>query len=486
MTTFIDWLRGVKFELIALGSTLLVIGSFFSFAIPIGYGNDESVHAYKGYALSRGQLTLYKIGPWTTADNYDINVYGGLIPSPLYDLEQTANSLRTHSKCTQFECQKPNTNQAEQLQHDSAQPLDGKSLKPTDFWGANSYSFIGYIPSAIGFGLSSIFNLSAGSSVHIARLANLLICTLMTLAAFWILRDHRARWLIFAAALLPPSIVSFASLGVDGSLIALSLLLFASIIRIHTDQRASRLIATIAITSAILLPLIKLPYAILSLLLFTVPLFSPKRRRLWARIGLASIILIPALLWNVAAGDAMRTQAITVHAGTTPPNTAQQISHSLRHPIGTVKIALSSIISSSPISDAGKITQQPGLTVPGDLMIVSFSTILLSALYATRASRGRRRRSAIKLGLSLLIACIVVTGGIIASMYFTYNSVGATTIAGVQGRYFLPLYSFAIFSIALLANLSISQPTRIAKYIFIATPVIINIITAIWYLGIVY
>ena len=71
-------------------------------------------------------------------------------------------------------------------------------------------------------------------------------------------------------------------------------------------------------------------------------------------------------------------------------------------------------------------------------------------------------------------------------MYLNYNSVGATTLEWVQGRYSLPLFGFVTLSLSLLLGISVKPIQKIHKYLFMGLSTLPALATAIWYVGIVY
>ena len=355
-----------------------------------------------------------------------------------------------------------------------------------DLGDSRRYSFIGYVPLAIGFGVARVFDTSISQAIHLGRMLNVLFCTIGVVTSFWLLSHYRFRWVVFGIALLPPVLFSFSSLGIDGILISLSLLLVAvAYLSLEKRQAIPKTALYIGALAALLLPLIKLPYILLSVLFLFLPVFRKDKKGISVRLILLLLILVPVLVWSAMSADATRTQYLTTYAGATEPNSSEQMRHILSHPIDTVRIFTKSILGNH-IDSLGSATHQPGLQVPPDFITGSLMLILAATIYASGGVPTKKVRENRIFAVITLIGCAGVLFGISMMMYLNYNSVGATTLEGVQGRYSLPLFGFVTLSLSLLLGISVKPIQKIHKYLFMGLSTLPALATAIWYVGIVY
>lgn len=484
MTTFRNLFRHtIEFEIAILGLGLLILGGFFVVMIPFAFGNDETVHALKADAVAHGELTPIKMETRKTTQDSLINIYGGSVPESLMSLEQAGNRARHTSICTLDNCIKPSSSDISNIR-EAATTTINTPRKPVDLMGANSYAFIGYIPSALGFGLSHVFDTSTGRAVHLARFTNLLFCIAIICTAFTLVSRSRFRWVVFAIAFLPPVIVAISSLGIDGLLISLSLLLTTCCYRLLTQrQQPQKRVVIVTVITAILLPLLKPPYLLLSLITLFLPLNTSQRKAIYLKTLLAILIIVPALIWNMISADATRTQYLVVHAGNTEPNSSQQMNYIAAHPTEAFTV-IAKYFTGQYISSNQEITHQEVLRIPPDFLLVSFLTIFTAIIYSS--STFRLTRTNLFFASAALGACLIIILGTAFMMYLNYNPVGATKLLGMQGRYSLPLFGIGALSLAILLKLNITRVTKLQKYCYMFITIFIPLLTAIWYYGIVY
>ena len=103
---------------------------------------------------------------------------------------------------------------------------------------------------------------------------------------------------------------------------------------------------------------------------------------------------------------------------------------------------------------AGKVGHN-AVPLPSVVVVIISTVLLLSAIYA---SKEMRRVISMQNSWLLAIAGAISTLAVFAILYVSHTDVGASEVAGLQGRYFLPLILFfiplltRIFDISLVAT----------------------------------
>lgn len=476
----------IHYEVLILALLSVSTGLIFIFATPLGFGNDEMVHAYKGISLSKGQFFSEKVGEPIKYEDTTYSIYGGVAPGSLSDLATMTAQARGISTCNSERCDKPPEATTQSISETAGRSIN-EPTNMINFWGANNYIFIPYIPAALGFGIAQIFDTSTATALYLARTMNLLICVALACLAFLIMSRSRFRWVIFAIVLLPSTILSFGLLGVDGMLNSLSLLLLAIVASafLKNSNGLSKKLKYTAVAVAILLPLIKLPYLLLSLLVLLPGVLNlNKPRRILKYVVILLLIIIPGLAWNYSVSDISKTSSILVNSGDSSPNATEQIQYIIEEPLTFTETFFKTVATYGTLPSVDNLTHQRGLKMPIDLTILSIIPILLATMYASsnfRLTKKLKLTAVIILATSFALIC-----GIFLAMYLTFNSVGNTTIEGIQGRYFIPVYGFIALGIAMLLNIRFGVVSKINKAAFVCIAGCIPVLTAIWYIGIVY
>ncbi len=467
-----------KIDLLLLYTSIVTIGLTFILTIPVGYGSDETVHAYKASAVASGALFSQKIYNYHTDAGTPVTIYGDFVPKSIVEGEGVSSGTKPTLSCIQNVCNNLTSAQKRLVQDKISQPIDAHDKILLDFWGVNAYLFVGYIPSAAGFFIAQIFNTHVDTAIHLGKLINLLVAAFLVCSAFYILRSSRLRWIIAAVSMLPISIVSMSSLGTDGILFALSTLLLAIIIRALIDGRLSTRLKIVLWAVAIIIPLIKLPYLILSAsALFVPPIFSAKTKGLVYRCIFALLILLPGILWNMSSADMTRTQYLSTHFGDSEPDASKQARFVAQHPAKFIGSFVNMFIQDDPINDLGKMTQQVGVTFPNSLLFASFVPLLVAILYS--ANEQQKGRKASQFASLLIVLVFILLVGLAATMYLTYNPVGESSIHGVQGRYLLPLIPFTAVALSMLIDckLQLGRKTRATVIVMSATTPILALLS---------
>jgi len=296
-----------------------------------------------------------------------------------------------------------------------------------------AYSPVAYVPEAIAIGLGSWADLPPIVLMYLGRLANL-ACWIALMAAA-IRTTPVFRWVFFALALTPMSLIEGASLSADSMTNGLAFLTIASFLRwaVAAERRLrGRDVAwLVLLTTGV--SLCKHAYFLLVCLYFLIPPERAGSRRAWAGFfGLLVAVNLAALgLWAYVMRD---LAGLGLRPGAAP---AEQIRLILNDPWGYVVTVAHTVVwygRSLARSFVGVLgwtdTYLPDWHWKGWLAVLVGVSLLDGR--AEVEIRWRRR----VLGLAVAAATIL---GIVTALYIYWNDLASPVIRGWQGRYVYPV-----------------------------------------------
>lgn len=400
----------------------LLTGWLLAGVLPMGQAADEQAHALRADALSRGQVLGHREGD-----------RGGVtVPSTLLDVAVVTPFGHAQALAER--------KLADALRWD----------KPAQFFDLGTiatYFPLVYAPAAIELAVARTFRTSPADAFWAGRLVNLVTFCLLGAAALAVARRGRA--LIAAVLLLPMSLGLAASLSGDGILIGFAALAAACVTR--GDGRgwwgAAGCVTLIGLT--------KLPYAPLLLVLLV------SARPGWA-VRLGVVALSAGLMLGWAAYNQIEVAGIVgwvpYQAGPLwpgPPrgferfDPAAQLQVLGADPTRAVTLTLRTL--------AQNVTfRREMIGVLGWLSIVLpgwMYSMWTGALALVTLGLLTERGAAPAPALAALLGVALSAWAIMLAQYLGWTQVGATVIAGVQGRYFLPLLPFLAIAIPCLRPL---------------------------------
>lgn len=444
---------------------VLIFGSIFVCITPPLWGTDETSHFIQAYRLTR-------------------RIEGGLyqqnngIPKNLVELSQYTVGDLVDDTGSSVLFRKDIDNKAGYQQFTSAHFSKEKTFLS---WTA-TYSPVAYAGSIVGIAIAELFNLTIGGTILLARIGSLILYTLLAGLSIRLLRNSKLRWLFFAVATLPIAVFQAAVVTADNMAIGLSLLLVALFIRIirspGADERKKLFISLLIV--ALLLPLVKINYIFLSLIVVLVPnniLNSTRRTRLAKASGI-SVAGILVLLWAYLThavngfGTSQRPDGVVTIPG-------QQISFILHHPPQFIAACIRSIFFIDADQYTRSLTTLIGwnyVTLPIMFIALLLGSIVLAAIYAKEELPLIRKK--------LLILCCFVSMGIFSIfgvLYVVFTPVSGKYVQGVQGRYFLPFLVPTAMTLAAYLPLSIKIKDRIVPYVFVSITVLCLATSVVFY-----
>jgi uncharacterized membrane protein len=329
------------------------------------------------------------------------------------------------------------------------------------FEGAAFYSPIAYIPQVLGIAIGKVLGLGIYKQFLAARLMNLLasasiigiaLCLAPTVAP-----------LVMVVALLPMSLFELASASPDALTIGSSLCYFAGAIRACKRGRWGSEVGALACLCAICFLSLKPVYAPILLLPLSQTLLSKEK---WRPVGLVSMVIAAVAIASTILWLRSASSAFKLHIPGVDPT--RQLAFLLSHGPVIPSLIFSTLLQKGAvyIDSMFGVLGWWNIILPSQIYaccaISCFSAAVFVSFRSASATMWINSFSALMISLAVILL-------ILLAMYLVWSKVGAITISGVQGRYFLP-----IAPIFLLAISNAMPPTsaffrRTVRYVFFTT-----------------
>ena len=450
------------------------IGIAFAIIVPLGAGHDEIAHVIKADAATRLDV-LPREHQFIDADGKQATIYTHRVSRNLWDFAAHAFNTRNNEITNELHYI---------LQEKKSQPYNGEIIA-VDAWGAAGYNSIAYAPQAIGFKMAKMAQTDVATAMYSARVSAAIFCAAVVAIAYGLMHRYRSRLIIALAALFPPIVASFAAISADGFINAGAILLAAIILKSTLDKRPVGIgLRIIALLVAIALPLVKLPYVALSLLVGVSPVFYRGKRGGIIIAAVLLTILLSSIGWTKLMHSPNELQSKRVSCCQGPASSGDQVKYTLSHPVEVTRSAIVSISREHLFENTGRITHHNPREklLDGDLLLLYALLFPLAATLYAAEIRGawRRHKTTYR---AIVIAVLLTISLIIMALYAASNSVGQSYIWGLQARYFLPLAAFVLVLLARVLTWIdvVRQPQIVSKYLVLSA-VVIDIITAISYI----
>jgi uncharacterized membrane protein len=306
---------------------------------------------------------------------------------------------------------------------------------------AASYGPIGYIPQAIGIDVARLIGRSPLLGVYFGRLACLLTGAALGFIAIRLIPVGRP--LLALVALLPMVVIEMASLSPDGVAMTGFFLFFALLLRlskkdvVSTGERLAVLGASCVLLNA------RPGYVALVPLIF---MLRPREYGGWrcytAWTG-ATVAASGAVAAAILAVAPQASPSYLTSLGIKGTDSGQQLSFLLQHPWAYVKVLyrtfdlLGLILTQQVYGVAGWLTV--ALPVIGMAAVVIVGALLLAGRESVTTTPWQR---SVMCGTGMVYVLAVCT-----ALYATWSAVWAPTIAGLQGRYFIPAVTLGLFAL---------------------------------------
>ncbi len=398
----------------------LVWGIMLVFLVPPFQNFDEAAHFYRVWSFAEGSWSLDTSGK-------------AMLPKGVADLERL------------FPIVPLATGQAKMSPRDAAgqlsAPIGADKASSTSF--SATYGPIGYAPQIVGALAVRLVGRSPLLSLYLGRLLSLVCAAVLTFFALRLVPYGKAA--LFLLALLPMTMLQMASLSPDALTVA-GTLFFAALI-LHLTSRACLTTwdSIAVVVSGVLLLNAKPGYAVIALL--AVALRPGQfRSALHYVITVGATVVGSLSLAVVLISTAPQSQVVLdlMLGRGNGVNAGRQISFVIRHPLSFLA-AIKETLDTQGLFLAKLIV---GAFAWGNLPITdTVALIAVAAFAAIICSRGSVRLEWWIRGLFLSVGALVALVTF-AALYVGFSAVGAPSVNGLQGRYFVPSLALVILGTA--------------------------------------
>jgi uncharacterized membrane protein len=292
-----------------------------------------------------------------------------------------------------------------------------------NFQNTAQYGPLLYAPQILGIDIGRALSLSIARTLLLARLLNGALACAVGFLALRLCRRGLA--LTFTTLLLPMTLSQFGSASQDAMIVSLSILAVTIVSRVIDERRAAStwefaIIALIAMATTMGRP------SQIALGLLALPMLGWRDGSLWRKVLIGIAALVPAMIW---------LGLLTRLMPPTPPtwSVAKQFAHMISGPLvfptviadtfgGNWRAIVTSIIGVFGWLDTPMPTWFYEIAI----------ACCLCALFAP-GNRPPYLRPALW-GVAALVGTLLT---ICAALYMSWSDVGAPTVGGLQGRYFL-------------------------------------------------
>jgi hypothetical protein len=294
-----------------------------------------------------------------------------------------------------------------------------------------SYGPIGYIPQALGLALGRVLGCSILASYYLARLFAAVTGLALGNAALRLMT--RARLLAFVVLVLPMTLFQLASTSQDALQIPGTVLAIAFGTRLFSVARSRAQWGAAALGTAVSTG--RPPVAPLVLLALAPPHAgeaSQRRRAWWQRVGavVASGIVLAA--WLAAVAPAYHETRRGSHV-----DVARQWAGLREDPARFVSVVATWFANSGRRWGEQVVGVVGWLDTPLPSRFYELAWLVLAMAALVDPFREAPARLATRM---LYLAVFVLTFfNILLASYLTWTNVGAASVRGAQGRYFVPL-----------------------------------------------
>lgn len=301
------------------------------------------------------------------------------------------------------------------------------------FANKSLYSFVCYIPQAIGVGIGALFHFPIIVQIIFGKILNYaLFVILMYLSIKYI---PTKKLLLFFIALLPMSMQEAASLSPDAITIAMSVAIISFILYIRDKKiKLTKVHLSLLALMSICLSLCKIVYLPLCLLIFLLPneSFSNKKQKYIYCIFLSILVVSLNLIW-------LKISSAYLVAFEGKSSSGEQLQYVLQNPLRYLVVLTTTLDSYLVAYLEQMVGHSLGkFVVTTSYVIVVFSLgILLYLIINKNADKKYIFSLFEKLFILFMIIATILL--MFTSLYLQWTQVGASTVDGIQGRYFIPL-----------------------------------------------
>lgn len=428
----------------------------FIYITPHSWGLDEQVHTARVYQIADGGLY---------PDRTDTG-YGGILPISLIGVINNgwSQSNAVDRKLAVYEETRRDVKDPQAVYKLGSQRINSTQTQFYEFGTTGPYAPLVYVPAAIGMKIGMVLNLSVDSTLILSKLTQVLFYLACVYSALRLLRDYRAKWVVFLIALLPSSIFSAVTINADMYTNSITILFIAVILKLLYSKKTMSVRHEILlyVTSALLM-FTKPSYAIAILLIFILPakLFDSRKQEYSKKLVLftaCTVIFALVSLKGIQYADAMEVYFTPIQMANI--GMSEQLHFIFTHPLDFLRILGHTFWQNGSEwhdSFIGRLGYNT-VSLPYILVLATTFILCISALYVDKIKTSQ--------AAALLSAGLLSALSIILLLYLTFNEIGFYLVTGVQGRYFIPCALLLLLGISSISGIKVSMSNRTAAVLF--------------------
>jgi len=401
----------------------IFVYSLFLFLLPLFTAHDELYHWFRAYEVSEGRLL---------SEVNDNKAYSHL---PVSIAQINNEKLRNIDYRSIKESLEVKTDETQTLY---------------DMRTVAIYSPVQYLPQATGIFIARQLTDRTLIMAYFGRIFNALFAIVMIYFAIKIIPFGKR--IIYTIAFLPIAIEGFTSLSADAITISTAILFISYILMLVYDKKIKiirkRDVFIISILCSIL-AFCKIVYIPLIFLCFLIPKNKYKDKK-WYYITNLLIVIICIFFnlgWLKIASSYLALYSTT----------SVQTTSILSHPFNYIQIVLYTFFNNFQRYIFTMLGNELGweeFIHPLSIIPVSYLILLIiNALFDKQSNNKLHIKENIVFGLvSLLIGALIFT-----SLYVQFTKPGNIEIAGIQGRYFIPVLPLLLLLISNFKTMNLNR-----------------------------
>lgn len=409
MISFIIYYKkDLKIETIFLMITPFVC-LFFLITMPTFKNHDEYYHWVKAYEVSQGNLMTPVVD----------GVQGSMMPSSVPNV------------CPKDWTKMNYQGVAEKLKNPLL--LDKEKKEIVDTQTAAVYFGIPYIPQAVGIAMARVFTDNTYLITYAGRLTNIMVAMILLYFAIKIMPFGKK--LLLIPTMIPIVIEGFSSLSPDAMTISMSFLYIAYVLQLAFGKKEKIEIKEkiILLVMSVIVALCKIVYLPLVGLILIIPKekFKNNQNKIINFCVIAGIATIINLIWLKIANGYL--------SDFREGDSKIQVLLALQNPIQYLQNLLYTI----NLNGSKYLLSLFGTDLGWGELIKLHSVVpyFLLAIYLFTATTEEEIKNKFKtyqlVWITLVVLAIIAL--VFTSLYVQWTTIGEESIAGVQGRYFLPI-----------------------------------------------
>lgn len=425
----------------------LVLGILFILVLPPGQSPDEINHFRRAYGIARGELVV-------TEKIDEVGNVGGEMPKEVMVFAVGLPQKGAYEQIGSMLGQVPSGDESEQV-----------------YTSAALYNFVCYLPQTLAAMIGRFMNMSIVGIAYLMEIFNFVAWGLLMYFAIKLIPRFKSAVLFIA--LLPITLQEATSLSPDALTIGLSVFLISYVMYLAYGKKGvmKKSALTILYVIAGLIGFCKIVYLPLVLLYIIIPAkrFGNSKKK-WLHLGImAGMVLILNLSWLMISSGIL----IEFQPGV---NSKEQLMVILTNPFRYIMTMFRTVGDNGYfwlVNALGFSLGSFSFHLPDILFFISFAICVL--LFAQRDETLKLKKFDRAVFISVFTIVVIL---IFTSLYIQWTTVGAEVIAGVQGRYFLPIL-ILIPVMVVKTSTSKKRPVMISEKTVLHYSLFINVVALI-------